>query len=93
MVGPRQNVHFVSLACPTKPTMGTKSFPVVRFCFGAVMKDLASGIVHTRNLVEEVRLSLANKMNDDMVLLFNMWKQGSLPQSSWPKLTNSGDMG
>jgi len=93
MGGPRQDVHFVFLACPTKPTMGSKSFPVVQFCVGAVMQDLANDIVHTDNLVEEVRMTIANKMNDDGVLLFNMWKQGGLPQLPWPKLTNSGDMG
>jgi len=80
------------LGLPNKTTMGPKSFATVEASIGLIIQQLANDVVYKRNLVEEVRLCLGDKVNNDGALLFDLWQQGNLPDDQWPEITCSGDM-
>lgn len=45
------------------------------------------------NLEREVKHLLGDKIDNDGVLLFDLWKQKQLPQQLWPRVRVAGDMG
>jgi len=58
-----------------------------------VLVQVADELVCETSLVEEVRLCLGNKKDENNNLCFDLWKQGTLPRVHWPETTTSGDVG
>jgi len=81
------------LGLPNTTTFGPRSFGNIEEFVGPVLVQVADKLVYETNLVEEVRLSLGDKKDENNNLLFDLWKQGALEKKDWPQVTTSGDMG
>ena len=81
------------LGLPNSTTFGKRSFTNIERFVGPELQQLADEIVYGRNLVEEVKQVLGDRKDDNGTLLFELWKQKTLPVESWPRLIASGDMG
>jgi len=81
------------LGLPNTTTFGPRSFGNIEAFIGPVLTKFADKLVHEHNLSAEVQVVLGDKKDDAGNGLFDSWKNGLLPQESWPRLTTSGDMG
>ena len=81
------------LGLPNSTTMERRSFGIVEDYIGPVLQQFADEVVYERNLVEEVRLTFGDEKDDNGALLFDLWKDGTLPRELFPKIGASGDMG
>ena len=81
------------LGLPNSTTFGPRSFGNIEAFVGPVLTQLADKLVCEHNLLEEVQIVLGDAKDEHDNSLFDLWKGGLLPESLWPRVTTSGDMG
>jgi len=80
------------LGLPNSTTMEKRSFTIIEQRLAPTRQQLGKKIL-LENLDEEVEIYYGGEVDADGNLLFDLWKDKTLPQALWPTLMVSTDMG